>query len=66
MKRLFTFGGNDRALPSKSNEFRVYLILHKLINVNEYFHTTVNSEEPKINSFIRVHWALVVMSPTAW
>ena len=38
MERLFTVGGNDRALPSKSNEFRFYLIFHKLIIVNKYFH----------------------------
>ena len=45
MKRLFTVGGNDRALPSKSNEFRVYLTFHKQDHC-KYFHSTVNSEEP--------------------
>ena len=61
MKRLFTVGGNDRALPSKSNEFRVLLILHKRIIVNEYFHTTANSKElnlkfqiPNLKSFTTV------------
>ena len=55
---LLRVGGNDRALPSKSNEFCIFLNFHKRINLNKYFHPTANSEEPARTKKAAVNEAL--------